>query len=109
MFSDFKLYDVLYSECMTKTESPDMNELVSLTRKMDPLGLQIISLLIQKDSLRERVKDEKVSDSLAKFDLREFDPILQHIILQFCKMHLSKQQEIRTSQLSVIEEVPEEL
>ena len=95
---NFKLYDVLYDLHKDKTSFNNLDELVQGFRTMDPVGYQIIGLIIQKytTSNLENVPcgGEVVPETQSvKFDIRNFDPILQHMLLDFCMRHLTKMSE----------------
>ena len=90
MFDDFKLYDELYSRFKSETKFDAIDQLVLIMRKLDPLGLQVVGALIQKHSKNPDVipyDGADAGENKAKFDLRKFDPVLQHILLEFGKMH----------------------
>jgi hypothetical protein len=95
---NFKLYDVLYDLHKNQTQFDKLEELVQAFRSMDPVGYQIIGLIIQKYTTAnlENVpyNGQKVEETQSvKFDIRNFDPVLQHILLDFCLRHLTKMSE----------------
>ena len=97
MLENFQLYDTLFTTHKQQTTFDALDQLVLLLRKMDSLGLQVIGVLIQKhsdnkDNVPFQGKD--LGNNSAKFDIRNFDPILQHILFDFCKMHLAKQSKV---------------
>ena len=88
----------MYDLHKDKTQFDKLEELVQAFRLMDPVGYQIIGLIIQKYTAAtlENVpyNGEKVAETQSvKFDIRNFDPVLQHILLEFCMRHLSKMNE----------------
>lgn len=95
---NFKLYDVLYDLHKDSTQFDKLEELVQAFRSMDPVGYQIIGLIIQKFTMSNLNNPpcggEVVPETQSvKFDIRNFDPVLQHMLLDFCMRHLSKMSE----------------
>lgn len=96
MFENFVLYDTLYEEFKNETVFDAIDQLVTMTKQLDPLGLQVAGALIQKHSNNPDVvpfQGKSVGQNAAKFDIRNFDPILQHILLEFSKRHILKMSE----------------
>jgi hypothetical protein len=103
MFENFQLYDTLYDTYKNETTFDAMDQFVLLMRQMDTLGLQIIGVLIQKhsqnkDSIPYEGKD--VGSNQAKFDMRNFDPVLKHILFDFAKKHLLKRSQPKVEVLN---------
>lgn len=88
----FELYDRLYEECKTITEACDLHQLMAGLRTLDRQGHQIVGLLIQKYTQSKSIPygGKQVNSIDVKFDVREFDLVLQHILLTFCKLEAQK-------------------
>jgi hypothetical protein len=100
MFETFVLYDTLYEQFKNETSFDAIDQLVIMVKQLDPLGLQVAGALIQKHSNNPDVvpyEGKTVGQNAAKFDMRNFDPILQHILLEFSKRHIIKMSEQKTT------------
>jgi hypothetical protein len=95
---EFPLFDNLYSQFKDETEFKEIHGLILLLRNLDQTGLNILVLLIKKYSLITSSKEEtpfsgkECDNGEVKFDIRNFDVVLQHMLLEFCKRHLEKVQ-----------------
>jgi hypothetical protein len=95
--SDCALYNQLFPLVQHHIASPDLSKLVPLLRQLDEKGLQLVSLLIQTHSSLHSssssstlpYQGSKVNSEQAQFDIRHFDPVLQHMLVEFCKNYLS--------------------
>ncbi len=95
--SDCALYNQLFPLVQHYTTSPDLSKLVPLLRQLNEKGLQLVSLLIQTHSSLHSnssssslpYQGSKVNSDQAQFDIRQFDPVLQHMLVEFCKNYLS--------------------
>jgi hypothetical protein len=90
------LYDTLYEMFQHHTTFDEIDSLMQYLRKLDLAGMQIVSLIIYKHSQSSAVHNvpyqgQTVNTQDVKFDVRQFDPVLHHILLEFAKRHLAKQ------------------
>ena len=110
------LYNHLYSQFEEEKTFEALDPLMTLLRKLDPVGLQIIGMLIDKHAKKQSELDEtpfggkKESSTSAKFDIRQFDPVFQHMLFEFTKLHILKVNDVlnkesnTTNQLEPISE-----
>jgi len=90
---DFPLYDELYQLHQHQTQFDQLTQLAQLLRRLDRQGLQIVGLLVKKyASNKEEVpfQGQSVNEQEVKFDVRNFDPVLQYILLDFAVRYLAK-------------------
>ena len=93
----FLLFDNLYDKFKSETEFNELNRLATTLKKIDSIGLNIISLLIKSYTKRVSSSNtsdtpydgQKINDSDVNFDIRNFDHVLQHILLEFSDRHLN--------------------
>ena len=91
---DFKLYDELYQAHKHQTHFDQLTQLMQLLRRLDHRGLQIVGLLIKKHANNDDVpfQGQTMNDQDVKFDIRNFDPVLQYILLDFAVRYVSTPQ-----------------
>ena len=95
---DFPLYDELYKNHQHQTQFDQLTQLAQLLRRLDHQGLQIVGLLVKKyASHKQEVSQQEVpfqgqsvNEQEVKFDVRNFDPVLQYILLDFSVRYLAK-------------------
>ncbi len=96
----FEMYDQLYDQFKDVTEGCNLQTLGACLRKLDKRGYMIVSLIIQKHARNTKHDDtkssipfggSKVNSQDVKFDIRDFDPVLQHILLEFSARYLVKE------------------
>lgn len=92
IIDDFKLYDDLVESVKNIPPLNDLTPLVEKLKRLDPLGYQIVAMIIKKHelSITREFNNQKLNNGLAKFDIRDFDPLLQNILLEFCTRHFHK-------------------
>ncbi len=103
--SSFPLYNLLVEKTKNNPFSAsDCIELVENVRKLDKSGFDLLFVIIRIYSLKNSVNEtseipyggQKVdgtqleSKTDVKFDIRNFPDKLNHMLLEFTKMHLSK-------------------
>jgi len=97
-YKNWTLYQNLSNEAPNQLLSDEeMTNFVTLIRQLDQKGLSIVGLLIkayeeEKKTLSEldaKVQFEALNNGAAKFDIRNFDPKLQRIIIAFSFLHLN--------------------
>jgi hypothetical protein len=104
--SSFVLFDVLAKKC--QTGAPDITveeckELIENARKLDREGFEYMFVLIKTFSNMEKqgedipykgqkINENKQNDRVCdiKFDIRNFNPMLRKILLEFTRLHLEK-------------------
>ena len=110
------LYNHLYSQFKEEKTFEALDPLMTLLRKLDPVGLQMIGMLIDKHAKKQSELDEtpfggkKESSTSAKFDIRQFDPVFQHMLFEFTKLHILKVNDVlnkETSQPTPLETINE--
>ena len=91
---EFKLYDELYQSHKHQTQFDQLTQLIQLLRRLDHRGLQIVGLLVKKHASNDEVpfQGQALNDQEVKFDVRNFDPVLQYILLDFAVRYVSKPQ-----------------
>jgi hypothetical protein len=91
---EFKLYDELYQSHKHQTQFDQLTQLIQLLRRLDYRGLQIVGLLVKKHASNDEVpfQGQALNDQEVKFDVRNFDPVLQYILLDFAVRYVSKPQ-----------------
>lgn len=75
----------------------EMNNFVTLIRQLDQKGLSIVGLIIKayEEEKKDKTEDdakinyEALNNGAAKFDIRNFDPKLQRILIGFSFLHLN--------------------
>jgi hypothetical protein len=87
----FKLYDELYESHKHQTHFDQITQLIQLLRRLDHRGLQIVGLLIKKHVNNNDIpyQGQSITAQEVKFDVRNFDPILQYILLDFAVRYVS--------------------
>jgi hypothetical protein len=110
------LYNHLYSQFEEEKTFDALDPLMTLLRKLDPVGLQMIGMLIDKHAKKQSKLDEtpfggkKESNTSAKFDIRQFDPVFQHMLFEFTKLHILKVNDVlnkETTQLPSLDTITE--
>jgi hypothetical protein len=109
--SSFVLFDVLAKKC--QQGPPDITieeckELIENARKLDREGFEYMFVLIKTYSNIEKqgddipykgqkINENKQSDRVCdiKFDIRNFNPMLRKILLEFTRLHLEKMSDER--------------
>ena len=97
---EFKLYDELYQTHKHQTQFDQLTQLAQLLRRLDHQGLQIVGLLVKKYAFHKQelsnndvpFQGQSVNEQEVKFDVRNFDPVLQYILLDFAVRYLAKSQ-----------------
>jgi hypothetical protein len=118
---NFFLYDQLFEvnkNAVAKLTNAELIELMTMLRKLDREGMDLIFVLIRVHSLRSNegkvfdipYKGEKLTDQTntdgyespfgkkdydIKFDVRNFPVVLQRILLTFCKRHIASVEETK--------------
>ena len=89
---EFKLYDELYQTHKHQTQFDQLTQLIQLLRRLDHSGLQIVGLLVKKHAANDEVpyQGQTLNDQEVKFDVRNFDPVLQYILLDFAVRYTTK-------------------
>ncbi len=97
-YKNWSLYKNLSNEAPNQPLSDEeMNNFVTLIRQLDQKGLSVVGLLIKayeeekKDTSADdaKIQFEDLKNGAAKFDIRNFDPKLQRILIGFCFLHLN--------------------
>jgi hypothetical protein len=109
--SSFVLFDVLAKKC--QQGAPDITieeckELIENARKLDREGFEYMFVLIKTYSNMEKqgddipykgqkINENKQTDRVCdiKFDIRNFNPMLRKILLEFTRLHLEKMSDER--------------
>ncbi len=91
---DFVLYDELYQAHKHQTHFDQLTQLMQLLRRLDHRGLQIVGLLVKKHASNDEVpfQGQTLNEEEVKFDVRNFDPVLQYILLDFAVRYVSQSQ-----------------
>jgi hypothetical protein len=97
---DFPLYDELYKNHQYQTHFDQLTQLAQLLRRLDHQGLQIVGLLVKKYASHKQelannevpFQGQSLNEQEVKFDVRNFDPVLQYILLDFAVRYLAKTQ-----------------
>ncbi len=92
---DFPLYDELYQNHKHQTHFDQLTQLIQLLRRLDHRGLQIVGLIIKKHTFIQNevpFQGQSLNDEDVKFDVRNFDPVLQYILLDFTVRYISQSQ-----------------
>ncbi len=104
------LYKSLYEQYQSQTQFTDLIPLMTNLRTLDQIGIHMVGAMIDIHAKKQQCQDEtpfqgqKQSSNTAKFDIRQFDPILQHMLFEFSKRHLAKM----SASLQPIQEISEE-
>jgi hypothetical protein len=97
------LYLSLYTQFEHEIIFEPLDQLMTLLHRLDIIGKHMLGALIDIHAKKKEIVEEtpfggrKESQNSAKFDVRQFDPILQHILFEFSKRHLSKLHGIQPS------------
>ena len=109
--SSFVLFDVLAKKC--QQGAPDITieeckELIENARKLDREGFEYMFVLIKTYSNMEKqgddipykgqkINENKQNDRVCdiKFDIRNFNPMLRKMLLEFTRLHLEKMSDER--------------
>jgi len=103
--NDFPLYELLYDKSKDiPLSTQEMIELIENVKTFDKNGMDLLFVIIRIYSLKNMVnKDDSVHDipyggqkmeNDVKFDIRHFPSRLNHMLLEFSKMHLKQKESL---------------
>lgn len=108
-YKNWDLYIKLSNEAPDQDlNSEELDDFVTLLRKLDQKGMSIIGLLIKAyeteklESGPNGLQYETLDNGAAKFDIRNFDPKLKRILIAFCMLHLNKNQEKKHAKFKTV-------
>ena len=109
--SSFVLFDVLAKKCQQGPDDisvEEFKELIDNSRKLDREGFEYMFVLIKTFSNMEKqgddipykgqkINENKQNDRVCdiKFDIRNFNPMLRKMLLEFTRLHLEKMSDER--------------
>ena len=84
------LYEHLHNTSKDHTDFNNIDELAALLQKLDEISVNVLGLLIKKyyeKEVEQAFSGTKMSETHAKFDIRNFSPVFQHMMYTYTKMH----------------------
>ncbi len=89
----FPLYDELYQMYKDSVEFTQLPVLITLLRRLDHEGLQLVGFIVKKysssrDTSSIPFQGTSVNDQDVKFDIRQFDSTLQWMLTDFARRYL---------------------